>query len=40
VGLVDPSTSVVGRYADLMPSTPLRRFPDADAFLDSDKFDA
>lgn len=39
VGVVDPATSVVSRYADLMPDMPLRRFPTAQHFLDGESFD-
>ena len=35
VGVVDPSPLLTARYGQLLPATPLRWYPDADAFLDS-----
>jgi hypothetical protein len=39
VGIIDPATAAVTRYAQLMPNMPLRRYPDAGLFLESDMFD-
>ena len=38
VGLVDPSPQVAARYIGLLPEKPLRRYPNADAFLSSGGF--
>lgn len=39
IGIVDPATSVLTRYAELMPDASIRRFPHAEAFLAGDGFD-
>jgi hypothetical protein len=38
VGVIDPSPLVMRRYVDLLPDTPLRRFPSAESFLTRDGF--
>lgn len=38
VGVVDPSTAVISRFANLMPTIPLRRYPSAGSFLTADAF--
>jgi hypothetical protein len=36
VAVIDPATSVISRYADVLPSRPLRWFPNARSFLCQD----
>lgn len=38
IGVIDPSATAVQRYAEMLPNTPVRRFPSAQAFLSSDNF--
>jgi len=38
VGIIDPSPTVVQRYVELLPNSPLRRFPSAQTFLDAGGF--
>jgi hypothetical protein len=33
VDIVDPSTDAITRYAEIVPSIPLRRYPDGESFL-------
>ena len=39
VGIIDPSPSTMQRYVELLPDLPVRRFPDAESFLNGDGFD-
>jgi hypothetical protein len=34
IGLIDPSSETVKRFAAILPTTPLKRFPTADSFLE------
>jgi hypothetical protein len=38
IDVIDPSTDVIKRYADILPPVPLRRYPDYDAFFDGPMF--
>ena len=38
IGIIDPSPRVVQRYSEMLPDTPVRRFPSAQTFLESDGF--
>lgn len=38
VGIMDPSPATVQRYVELLPKTPIRRFPSAETFLDLNGF--
>ena len=40
IGVIDPAPGVAGRYVGLLPDKPLRRFPNIDAFLGGEAFDA